>query len=128
MMICSSSLQSKLLFRVPLRTFACLIFHCSLFGKLSFRGHNALRASANCWIHWSRLECSLWIRKIMKTMNSEDMKNHLFTITRCARLICGLASGDDISSTGATHCSMNSLSDRASEGWLIDRCSDERWL
>lgn len=39
-----------------------------------------------------------------------------FTRTRCVRRIRGLPSGDDISSVGATHCSINSLSERASDG------------
>jgi hypothetical protein len=119
----------SLVLRVPLWAIACLILHWPLLGVLRFRGHDALWMLTSAY-SWSRLECCLW--NFERQNNShETMKLEniiiFFTITRCVRRIWGLPSGDDISFVGMTHCSINSLSERASEGWLTERCSDERW-
>lgn len=50
-----------------------------------------------------------------------------WNVDKTRRCIRGLPSTDE-SSGGAIHCSMNSLSERASDGWLADRCSDDGWL
>jgi len=55
--------------------------------------------------------------KERENRQQNEPRNQLqLTITRCVRRIVGLASGEDISSTGAIHCSMNSLSERANDG------------
>lgn len=65
-------------------------------------------------------------QKILIKRKQEKPQKLFFTMTRCVRRIRGLPSGDDNSSVGAIHCSINSLSERARDGWLTERCS-ERW-
>ena len=126
----------SLVLLIPWSIITRLIFHCSLLWILWLRCNNALSASAYRWrCHLSRLESSLWLWEIKKNLHlwffivcstatfNVNIWWRKLTKTLCALCICGLTSGDSI---GAIHCSINSLSERASDGWLTDLCS-ERW-